>query len=199
MISANNIAREVREPGSVPAGGALGAPPAFLTVPTTVARKAVKTYHLEGVEAARAYVQESKLQAWSAHRNPSMKSNALNTLAGIEAYFAADRAVGRNVLDIGRTTVIELPAGPIKVFLDVVLEDGNDLASRSVFWDGLEFLADHASTAAAVYALAMRQIYPGQTITTIGVWQGRHQSQIEVPFGTAIRQRGRANQVREKL
>ena len=94
MVTALQIARQIRRPGSVTPRGA-GSPPVFMTLPTTVARKAVKTYHEHGVTAARDYLRASKLDAWARHRNPSMASGARNVIDGIEAYFAADRADGR--------------------------------------------------------------------------------------------------------
>ena len=123
MITAGNIARAVREPGYTRPTPGTKPPPTFLTVPPRIAAKAVRLHHLEGPRAARRYLYTSKVGSWANHRNPSMASSNSNVLAGFEAYILADGADGRSALQTGRTVIVERPAGPLKVYLDVVLGD----------------------------------------------------------------------------
>ena len=90
MRTANELSRRVRAPGSRAPGPGAEPPPAFLTVPVTVARKAVSLYHEEGAVAARAYLRASKVGSWANHTNPSMATSNSNVLSGFDAYIAAD-------------------------------------------------------------------------------------------------------------
>lgn len=188
MNTATELSRKVRVPGyRAPAPGS-EPPPAYLGVPVTVARKAVNLYHQSGAATARSYLRASKVGQWSNHTNPSMATSNSNVLSGFEAYIAADRADGRHVVGLAQYTVLTWPAGPLKVRLDMILGDGDDLGARTVLWDGPDLEEAQALLIAAPYASALRQLQPERTLTTIGVWQARRQSYFEVPISGALGQ-----------
>jgi hypothetical protein len=157
-----------------------------MTVPVTVARKAVSLYHEEGVAPARSYLRASKVGIWANHTNPSMATSNSNVLTGFEAYMAADAADGRPVRGLARSAVLAWPAGPLKVRIDVVLGDGNGLAARALLWDAPDLTESQAPLIAAPYAAAFEQLHPEASLTAIGIWQARRQTHIEVPIETAL-------------
>jgi hypothetical protein len=153
-----------------------------MTVPVTVARKAVSIYHEEGPAAARAYLRSSKVGVWANHTNPSMATSNSNVLSGFEAYVATDNADGRPARGLALRTVLDWPAGPLLVRIDVVLR----LAARALFWDGPDLTEAQAPLVAAPYAAALEQLHPEASLTAIGVWQARRQTHIEVPVESAL-------------
>jgi hypothetical protein len=194
MVTAANISRAIRQPGyKVPS--VLEEPRVFMVLPTTIARRAVRVFHEDGATAAIAYVSESKLGEWANHTNPSMASGARNTINGVVEYTKAATADGRKMVDLNRKTVVKLKSGPVKVSIDVVLADGDDIAGRVVMWDGPDFESEDAPLIAAVYAQGLQQLYPKRTITSIGVWQGRRQSRAEVTFRDAQAQLKKASRI----
>lgn len=197
IVSALQIAREVRAPGTGSRGPSK--PPVFMTLPTTIARRAVTLYHQAGRQVALEYVGESKLAAWAGSRHRSLASSASNVIDGVSAYITADQGDGRTVLELGRETVIALPSGPVKARIDVVLEDSGGLVGRVVFWDGPGFQATQVPLLAAPFSEAMRRMYPQRTISSIAVWQGRRQIQEETSFNAAQRRLPRANQIAASL
>jgi hypothetical protein len=198
MKTANQLARRVRD-ADFTAPGPGDDPPAYLTVPVNVARETVTIYHEEGEEKAREYLDSSVVARWANHSNPSMATSNSNVLSGFDAYIEADRRDGREVIDLAIEPTLHWPAGPLLVRIDVVLADGEDLAARVLFWDGLEIDREDAELIAAPYAAVMEQQYPERTITAVGVWQARYQSYYEVPFEIAERRLERARIIHQGL
>lgn len=188
MRTATELSRKVRIPGYRVPGPGSERPPAYLSVPPTVARKAVSVYHEEGASAARVYLRSSKVGQWANHTNPSMATSNSNVLSGFEAYVAADITDGRPVAGLAQSTVLAWPAGPLKVRLDVLLTDGSGLAARALFWDGPDLTETQAPLIAAPYAAALAQLRPEASLTAIGVWQARRQTYVEVLIGRALRE-----------
>jgi hypothetical protein len=188
MRTANELSRKVRAPEYRAPGPGSPSPPAFMTVPVTVARKAVSLYHEEGVTPARTYLHASKVGIWANHTNPSMATSNGNVLAGFEAYVAADLSDGRPARRLAWVTVLNWPAGPLKVRIDVILGDGNGLAARALLWDAPELNEAQAPLIAAPYAAALEQLHPEASLTAIGVWQARRQTHLEVPVESALRE-----------
>ncbi len=186
--TATELSRKVRVPGYQAPGPMSEPPPAFLSVPVTVARKAVSLYHEKGVRAARRYLRLSKVSQWANHTNASMATSNSNVLSGFDAYVTADAADGRPVVELARSTVLAWPAGELKVRLDVILTDGEGLAGRALFWDGPDVIEAQAPLIAAPYATALAQLHPEALLTAIGIWQARRQTYIEVPIRSALRQ-----------
>jgi hypothetical protein len=184
--TANELSRKVRVPEYRAPGPGSEPPPAYLTVPVTVARKAVSLYHEEGVVRARGYLRSSKVGKWANHTNPSMATSNGNVLSGFDAYVAADTGDGRAARGLARSTVLAWPAGPLRVRIDVILADGNGIAGRAVFWDGPDLTENQAPLMAAPYAAALEQLHPEAVVTSIGVWQARRQTHIEVPIEKAL-------------
>jgi hypothetical protein len=197
--TATELSRKVRVPGYQAPGPASEPPPAFLTVPVTVARKAVTVYHERGAPAARRYLRSSKVAKWANHTNPSMATSNSNVLSGFDAYVSADTSDGRSVVGLAQTTVLSWPAGPLKVRVDAILTDGDGLAARALFWDGPDLSEAQAPLIAAPYAVALGQLYSGVSLTTIGIWQARRQTYIEVPVSSALRQVPAAQRVQSSL
>ena len=165
----------------------------------TVARKAVSLYHEEGASTARAYLRSSKVGQWANHINPSMATSNSNVLSGFDAYVAADTADGRRAAELARSTVLAWPAGPLKVRLDLLLADGDGLAARALFWDGPDLTETQAPLIAAPYAAALVQLHPNASLSTIGVWQARRQTHVEVPIESALRQTQAAQRLQFSL
>jgi hypothetical protein len=186
MRTANELSRRVRTPEYRAPGPGAEPPPAFLTVPVTVARKAVSLYHEEGAVAARSYLRSSKVGSWANHTNPSMATSNSNVISGFDAYIAADTADGRRATGLARNTVLSWPAGPLKVRIDVILADGKGLAARALFWDGPDLTEAQAPLVAAPYAAALKQLHPEASLTAVGVWQARRQTHMEVPIESAL-------------
>jgi len=185
MRTANELSKKVRAPEyQVPVPGE--SPPAFLTVPVTVARKAISTYHEQGATAAHNYLRSSKVGRWANHPNPSMATSNSNVLAGFDAYVVADIADGRSAKGLALGAVLAWPAGPLKVRLDVLLADGNGLAARALLWDGHSLTESQAPLIAAPYAAALEQLHPEALLTSIDVWQARYQTHFEVPIESAL-------------
>jgi hypothetical protein len=151
--------------------------------------------HSAGAPAAKLYLGQSKVGEWANHTNPSMAGNNSNVLAGFDWYIAQDAADGRPAKDLDATTVISLPAGPVIARLDVVLDDGDDLAARVVLWDAPSFDSDVAPVMACAYAYALQALYPFRSFTTIGIWQARRQRRVEVPYADALAQTQTASAV----
>lgn len=188
MRTANELSRKVRAPEYQAPGPGSEPPPAFLTVPVTVARKAVSVYHEQGATAARGYLHSSKVGRWANHTNPSMATSNSNVLSGFDAYVVADVADGRSAKELSCRSVLAWPAGPLMVRLDVILADGNGLAARALFWDGPDLTESQASLIAAPYAAALEQSHPEALLTSVGVWQARRQTHFEVPIESALRE-----------
>lgn len=198
MISAHQLAREIREPGS--GTPSQSDPPAFLAAPTTIARKAVRIHHSQGSQEACRYIRSSVLGRWTGHTNPSMASNARNTIAGLDNYVAGDAADGRALLGLDEETVVVLAGGPVRVRFDVVLDDDGDrVAGRIVLWDGPDFTDDEAATIASVYAIALPRLHPDRVVTTIGIWQARRDHIVELPMRAAMAKRSDLEQIRRRL
>jgi hypothetical protein len=159
-----------------------------LTVPVTVARKAVSLYHEKGAPTARRYLRSSKVGQWANHTNPSMATSNGNVLSGFDAYVVTDTGDGRRVAELAKSTVLAWPAGPLKVRLDAILTDGEGLAGRAIFWDGPDLVEAQVPLIAAPYAAALAQLHPEATLTGIGIWQARRQTYIEVPIASALSQ-----------
>jgi hypothetical protein len=117
-----------------------------------------------------------------------MATSNTNVLSGFEAYVAADLADGRPVAELAQSTVLDWPAGPLKVRLDVILTDGRGLAARAVLWDGPDLTEAQAPLIAAPYATALAQIHPNAPLTAVGIWQARRQTYVEVPIRSAQRE-----------
>jgi hypothetical protein len=117
-----------------------------------------------------------------------MATSNSNVLSGFDAYVTADAADGRPAKGLARRAVLAWPAGPLMVRLDVVLGDGNGLAARALFWDGPNLTESQAPLIAAPYAAALEQLHPEASLTSIGVWQARRQTHIEVPIKSAMRE-----------
>lgn len=198
VISALEIAREVRAPGSG-RGTKSGSPPAFMVLPTTIARSAVSIYHEKGRRAALEYVGKSKLAAWAGSRHRSLASSASNVIDGISAYMAADLQDGRPVIALGKEEVVSLASGPIKARIDVVLEDGSDLVGRVIFWDGPDFEPAQVPLLAAPYSEGIQRMFPQRTIKSIAIWQGRRQTREETSFASAQRRLPRADEIAANL
>jgi hypothetical protein len=115
-----------------------------------------------------------------------MATSNSNVLSGFEAYVANDSADGRPARGLALRTVLDWPAGPLLVRIDVVLHDGNGLAARALFWDGPDLSEAQAPLIAAPYAAALEQLHPEASLTAIGVWQARRQTHIEVPVENAL-------------
>lgn len=188
MNTATELSRKVRVPAFRAPGPAAEPPPAYLSVPVTVARKAVSLYHREGAVVARRYLRSSRVGQWANHTNPSMATSNSNVLAGFDAYAAADAADGRPAVGLGPTAVLAWPAGSLKVRLDVILADGEGLAARVILWDGPDLTEAQAPLIAAPYAVALGQLYPEASLGAVGVWQARRQTYVEVSIANALRQ-----------
>jgi hypothetical protein len=77
-------------------------------MPTTVGRKAVRTYHAEGAAPARAYLAE-KFRTWLSHTSKSMRGNANNTIKALDTYIDADVLDRRAFVGPGENVVTGSP------------------------------------------------------------------------------------------
>jgi hypothetical protein len=175
-------------------------PPPFMTAPTACARAAVRLLHSQGdAAAAKLYLGQSKVGEWTNHTNASMASGARAVVDGFDWYVAQDAADGRSMETLDAKSLVVMPAGPVEARLDVVLEDGDELAGRVVLWDGPNFSVDMPPVMAYPFARALQNLYPGRTFTTVGIWQGRRQRLVEVPFPEAIARAAAANGILERM
>ncbi len=91
---------------------------------------------------------------------------------------------------------VALPGGgSLDARVDVVLDDGPDIAGRVVLWDGPDFSEADAPVMACAFALALQALYPKATFSTIGVWQARRQRLVEVPHASALGHTAAANAI----
>jgi hypothetical protein len=155
--------------------------------------------HKSNAAAAKRYLAGSKVGSWTGHANASMASGARAVVDGFDWYVKSDAVDGRTFKDLDEETVVVLPAGSVTARLDVVLDDGDDLAGRVILWDGPDLAPGSAPVIAFAFAVAMQTLYPGRRITTVGVWQARRQRLVEVPFAHAIAQRSAANSILASL
>lgn len=186
MFNAHQLSRAVREPGYRAPSAGEGPPPPFMTVPTTCARAAVRMLHNTGPGPAKAYLAGSKVGEWTGHSHRSLASSANAVVDGFDWYSARDAADGRTMSALDREAVITLPAGQVSARLDVVVNDGADLAGRVVMWDAPDFEEGAAPVVACAFAHALEALCPGRSFTTIGVWQSRRQRLVEVPHASAL-------------
>jgi hypothetical protein len=199
MHTANQLARAARESTYRPPRPSDPPPPAYLTVPVDIARKAIAIYHQQGRVAAHHCISTSILTKWAGHANPSMATGAQNVIAGLEAYMDADKVDGRQAVGVGREAVLDWPGVQLSVRFDVVLRDGLGYAGRVVLWDEPDLSQDQAELIAAPFREALAELHPGAQITGIGVWQGRRQTHLEVPAEVAERRLKRAQILAERL
>jgi len=157
-----------------------------MVAPTTIARAAVRLLHTSDAESAKLYLAESKIGQWTSHDNPSMASGARAVVDGFDWYIHQDAADGRRVRALDATTTVTLPAGSLDARLDVVLDDGTDLAGRVILWDGPDFDPSIAPVMACAFAHALQTLYSTRTFTTVGVWQARRQRLVEVTHAEAL-------------
>jgi hypothetical protein len=170
-----------------------------MVVPTTNARAAVRMLHTATPAAARLYLARSTVGSWTSHDNPSMASGAQAVVDGFDWYAQSHAADGRAFKALDEQAVVALPSGSLSVRLDVVLDDGDDLAGRVVLWDGPDFAPGSAPVMACAFAYGMQTLYPGRSFTTIGVWQARRQRLVEVPFAQALAQTTSADSILASL
>ena len=197
-VSANDLARGVRLPGHRVPGPGAAPPPAYLVKPTTVARTAVRHFHVSGPATAHGYLT-GVLSRELGHTHPSTRSNAANTVAGLGHYIAADAADGRVFVIFPSFVLVKMPSGTVKTKIDVVTQGKTGLAARAVFWDGPDISADEAEVIAYPYAVALQTLYPNQTLACVCVWQTRRNSMYEVPLATALARAGAADAVLARL
>jgi len=167
-------------------------------MPTTVARKAVRTFHVDGATAARAYLGE-KLAGWLVHNHPSMRGNATNTLRALDTYISADAQDHRAFVGHGEYVTVHLPSGTVKTKVDVVMTRQETLSGRAVFWDGKPITLNDAQVIAYPYAEALRSMYPGETISDICVWQVRRENLHVVPVAEALARAAEADAILARL
>lgn len=199
MINAHQLSRACRDPGYSVPGPSAPPPPAFMVAPTTCARGAVRLLHTEGAIVARTYLAQSKVGEWTGHGNRSMASGANAVIDGFNWYIANDAADGRAFRALDQEADISLPTGPVTARLDVVLDDGTDVAGRVVLWDGPDFDDAIAPVMAYPFADALQQLFPATTVTTIGIWQARRQRRAEIPYAAAIAQAAAADAILARL
>jgi hypothetical protein len=166
-----------------------------MTVPTTCARAAVRLLHTTGAAAAKAYLAGSKVGLWAGHNNPSMASNNQNVLDGFDWYAAEDANDGRPMTALDARRVVSLQGIDVYARLDVVIQDGTDLAGRVVLWDAPDFDPAGAPVMACAFAHALQTLYPGRGFTTVGIWQARRQRLVEVPHAVALGQTAAAHAI----
>lgn len=164
-----------------------------MTLPTVLARTAVRKFHNTGAAAAKQYLAQSKVGDWANHPRASMATSNQRVLDGFDWYVQEDAADGRPMKELDRSAVVRLQGVDVEARIDVVLDDGNDIAARVVFWDGPEFDATLAPTIACAFAHALQALYPGRNYTTVGIWQARRQYREEVPHATAMARTGDAH------
>ena len=194
MINAHQFSRACRQPGHKAPLGSDDAP-AFMVVPTGCARRTVARFHREGESSAKNYLGGSKVGEWANHENPSMRSANQAVLDGFDWYCLSHQSAGLSAHATDVETDVTLPSGILHVRLDVVLNDGDALAARAVFWDGPDFMPADAATIAYPFAIALGQLYPGRVLTTIGIWQARRQRSAEVPVEQALGQASTADRI----
>lgn len=170
-----------------------------MVVPTTNARAAVRILHTTTPAAATRYLAGSTVGSWTSHDNRSMASGAQAVVDGFDWYARSDAADARTFKDLDERAIVTLPSGSIAVRLDVVLDDGDGLAGRVVLWDGPDFDPGSAPVMACAFAHGMQTLYPGRSVTTIGVWQARRQRLVEVPFAQALAQTRAADSILASL
>jgi hypothetical protein len=157
-----------------------------MTLPTILARTAVRKLHRASAASAKQYLRQSKVGEWANHSNQSMATNNQRVLDGFDWYVQQDAADGRPMSALDQSTVVNLQGFDVETRIDVVLNDGSDLAARVVFWDAPTFDDPLASTMACAYAHALQLLYPGRNFTKIGIWQARSQYLVEVPYANAL-------------
>jgi hypothetical protein len=166
-----------------------------MTVPTTCARAAVRTFHTQGAAAGKLYLGQSKVGQWVSHTNASMASGASNVLDGFDWYVNEDAADGRPMRFLDERTVVSLQGNALDARVDVVLDDGADLAGRVILWDGPDFDPAIAPVMACAFAHALQTLYPTRNFTTVGIWQARRQRLAEVPHSAALAQTAAASAI----
>jgi hypothetical protein len=124
-----------------------------------------------------------------------MASGASAVIDGFDWYIKQDAADGRQMKDLDVQAVVGLQGGSVSARLDVVLDDGADLAGRVVLWDGPDFNATVAPVMACAFAHALQILYPSRAFSTVGIWQARRQRLIEVPHATALAQTSAASAI----
>lgn len=199
MANAHQLSRAVREPGYSPPGPSEPDPPAFMTVPTTCARAAVRMLHKSGTAPAKLYLAESKVGEWTSHENTSMASGARAVIEGFDWYAERNATDGRPMKVLDAEASVSLPAGTVSARLDVVLEDGADLAGRIVLWDGPDFEESVAPVMACAFAHALQALYPSRSFTTVGIWQARRQRLVEVPHASALNHTAEASAILARM
>jgi hypothetical protein len=195
VFNAHQLTRTCREPGYAHPAASGSDPPAFLTVPTTCARAAVRTLHSTGATAAKAYLVQSRVGQWAGHKNASMASSNQNVLDGFDWYAAEDATDGRPMTTLDASRVVNLRGIDVTARLDVVLDDGTDLAGRVVLWDAPDFDPAAAPVMACAFAHALVALYPGRNFTTVGIWQARRQRRVEVQHAAALGQTAAAHAI----
>lgn len=182
VFTAHNLGRACRGADTSPDPD----PPVFVTLPTVLARTAVRRLHTADAATAKQYLAQSKVGEWANHSRASMATSNSRVLDGFDWYVQEDAADGRPVKDLDRSAVVSIQGIDVDAHLDLVLDDGADIAGRVVLWDGPDFDAELAPTIACAYAHALVALYPGRNFTTVGIWQARRQYKEEVQHASAI-------------
>jgi hypothetical protein len=193
--NAHQLSRACRESGYKMPTTADPEPPAFMTVPTTCARAAVRMLYATNAAAAKLYLGNSKVGEWTGHANASMASGARAVIDGFDWYVRQDAADGRPMRRLDARADVTLPAGLVAARVDVLLDDGADLAGRVVLWDGPDFDPAVAPVMACAFAHAMTALYPARSLTTVGIWQARRQRLAEVPHSAALARTAEASAI----
>jgi hypothetical protein len=145
----------------------------------------VRQFHTSGAGAARTYLAQALARELT-HAHAATRSNAVNTVAGLDHYIAADACDGRSFVTFGRSVPITLPSGTVTTKIDVIARGPGGLAARAIFWDGLGIGRQEAEVIAFPYAAALQSLYPGRTLDCVCVWQARRNAIYEVSMSTAL-------------
>lgn len=197
-LTASQLAKGIRDSGyQLPPPGS--PPPPFLVKPTTVARAAVRRFHRSGASSAREYLLEA-LSAELVHTHPSMRTNAQNTVQGLEHYIEADAVDGRTFSGFCPSVPVTMTSGTVRTQVDaLVVSATGEIAGRAVYWDGGNISEAQAPIIAYPYAVALQTLYPENTVSDVCVWQARRNNIHLVPVEEALAERARVDAALARL
>jgi hypothetical protein len=163
-----------RSPGSPPDRSGTGFP-----TPHPVRQRAVRSYHREGLAAARQALDEGLSRYWSRPGGPA--TQARNTRRAFERYVSLDSADGREFAHLGLEHDVVAGAHSVGTRIDVVLFSPNDEGydGRLLLWDTPRCTQELAELYAAPCVAAIDAVL-GLPAQSMGVWQLRHRAEFEV-------------------
>jgi hypothetical protein len=175
----------VREPDYRPSSGQASK----AVAPIETFRKAIRTYHDEGEQAARDGIALTSTY-WTI--NPRGKTLADNYHASFDRYVALDGGDARQVYDTGVKQDMKIADEILKLYVDVLAYDLRGHTARIALWDVSLPSEEQAGVIAAPVAQLLVNAVGADRARSVALWHLRTGKVLEIGVNVALAQTAEA-------